>query len=62
MPGKDIPEIVWKAFIDSDHIAHVGPSLDGKMMAGHRLNRDCDCSPTEDRTRYTLIIIHHVIH
>jgi hypothetical protein len=62
MPGKDIPVVEWKTFLDADHVAHVGPALDGRMMSGHKLTLACDCGPKVDRTRYALIVVHNVIH
>jgi hypothetical protein len=61
-PGKDIPAIEWKTFLDADHVAHVGPALEGRMMSGHKLTLACACAPKVDRTRYALIVVHNVIH
>lgn len=62
MPGKGIPVIVWKAFIDADHIPHIAPSIEEKLMEGHQLNLKCLCGVTREYTRNTAIVVHHVIH
>lgn len=62
MPGKGIPEIEYKVFLNAEHVAHVAPSLEGKLMAGHQLDLKCGCGLVVDRTRYAVIIIHQIIH
>jgi len=62
MPGKDIPEIQWGTFHDRQGNAHVAPTIDKFLMAGHKLKETCFCGPTVEFHKKITIVIHHVIH
>jgi hypothetical protein len=62
MPGKNIPEIAWRIFYDQIGKAHIGPTINGMLMDGHKLAEGCACSPDIETHLRTTIVIHKIIH